>query len=119
MLGQAILRSGSLAEAAANYEKAIAVIKKAVEKNPGDLPLTRNLSIYYSYLGYAKMEMGARAEALDFFREALAIEEKVAATDADNMKFRANLGDCRVVGRRRFARNEYNRSKPFFISKKH
>ncbi len=75
-LGQSILRSGSLGETLANYEESLKIYQNLAAENPSEEKFERSAGYVLSYIGYVKIEMNQPPEAVRYFSDALAIEEK-------------------------------------------
>ena len=75
-LGQSILRSGSLGDTLANYEESLKIYQSLVAEFPSDAKFERSAGYIFSYIGYVKIEMNQAQEAVRYFSDALAIEEK-------------------------------------------
>jgi non-specific serine/threonine protein kinase/serine/threonine-protein kinase len=88
-LGQSILRSGSLGEALRNYEEALKIYQTLAAENPGESKFQTLTGFVLSYIGYVKIEMNQSQEAIRYFAEALAIDEKTS--DPNNLQTQSNI----------------------------
>ena len=75
-LGQSILRSGSLGDTLANYEESLKIYQTLAAENPSEEKFERSVGYILAYIGYVKIEMNQPTEAVRYFSDALAIEEK-------------------------------------------
>ncbi len=91
MLGQAILRSGSLTESLRNYEKAFEIENRLISADPANIELLRKHSVAYSYIGYVNLQLGKVDEAQTDFSNALAIDRKIYETDPKNLRYQSYL----------------------------
>ena len=75
-LGQSILRSGALGDALKNYEESLKIYQNLATENPNEVKFQTAVGYIFSYIGYVKIEMNQPVEAVRYFADALAIEEK-------------------------------------------
>jgi non-specific serine/threonine protein kinase/serine/threonine-protein kinase len=91
VVGRMLLRTGDLSGAFDGYERALRVLDTLLREKPDDADARLEQARNYSSLGYLSAERGGKEEALQHYRDSLAIVEAVTAADATNPKLARRL----------------------------
>ncbi|MCI0489280.1 MAG: hypothetical protein L0229_22025 [Blastocatellia bacterium] len=92
-VGEALAATGDLVGAIEEYKQSLDTFEAIAEKEPDNLAHARGMMIAYFWLGRLSgnpgfLNMGDKAAALEYYRKAMAIAERLAATDAKNASYR-------------------------------
>lgn len=94
MLGQSILRSGSLTATLENYKRALSIYRQLESETPDSQ--TQSLSIVSAYIGYVKLEMGETGEAIKYYKSSLALLKKFLSGKSENLASMAAISSAEV-----------------------
>ncbi len=95
-LGDALAGQGDLNGAMNEYRKALDVRIEIVRQNPDNATYRRELALLYDWMGHYSggpynLNLGDRAQAEQYYRQCLSIEEELAAADPRDMRAQMDI----------------------------
>jgi tetratricopeptide (TPR) repeat protein len=97
-IGETLAAMGDLVGGIENYRQALSIFEAMVKKHPSNFSYRRNLAVTYNWLGRLSgnpqsINLGDRTTALQFYRQGLAITEKLVAEDPKSGRARLDLAN--------------------------